>query len=178
MRAVGRLIFLIIVVVGAWLFLHRWHSTTPWAVGTGNIGGKSVGTQTHNPKPVARQSHDLLHEIAQNPTRYKDKKVTVTGRVHGTTKYASNRNMYSLYNGPDRILVIDDKKAPEMDRLRTVSGVVKVIGPSVGGLNYAYLVDVKQGVRYDEPKWGDVAHFFTDKFEDIKEGFKEETHGR
>lgn len=163
----------ILMLFGAFMFVRQWRSTTPWAVGTGNIQGNSKDLPARDSRGVGTKTKSTLAQIADNPTRFEGKRMTVTGRVRGAGKYASNRNIYNLVQGDYRILVIDDKKPPREYWTRTVSGVVKVIGPKVGGLNRAYLVDVKQGVKINPPQWSEVSRFFTEKYQKVKAGVDE-----
>ena len=157
---------LIVILIGAYFFVKGWNKVTSWGTPTGSIarqmkaGGEAAGTQATS----------LLHQIAQNPARFQGKRQRVTGRVRSATKIASNRNMYLLVEGNDRILVIDDKAAPKPYYPRTVSGVVQTIGPQIAGQNYAYLTDVKSGVKVDPPKLQDVEKFFVEKYDQVREG--------
>ena len=173
----GRIIGLILVLGMLWgaiQFVRQWNATTPPGVGSGRIAGKSQNLPARDKRPVSAKVKSQLVQITENPARFESKRATVRGRVRGAMKYASNRNMYLLVEGDNRLLVIDDKKPPREYWPRTVSGTVKVIGPPVGGLQYAYLVDVKKGVRIDPPKWTDIAHFFTDKYNKVKTSLQEE----
>ncbi|MBV9864828.1 MAG: hypothetical protein JO316_05730 [Abitibacteriaceae bacterium] len=173
MGAIGRLILVVLIALGAFYFVKKWHSVTPWGTETGKIGGASRDLPARDKRSVPQKVGSQLHEIVTNPTRFENKRATVNGRVRGASKYASNRNIYMLTDGNDRILVIDDKQPPQEYWPRAVSGTVKVIGPPIGGLQYAYIVDVKQGVKVNPPTWSEVSHFFTDKYQDVKQGAKE-----
>jgi hypothetical protein len=177
-RKIISLVALVAMLFGAYWFVKGWRSTTPWAVGTGRIQAKSEDIPERDERGVGTKTRSTLGEIAANPTRFQGKRMTVTGRVRSAGKYASNRNIYTLVSGDDRILVIDDKAPPREYWPRTVTGVVQVIGPKVGGLNRAYLVDVKQGVKVNPPKWETVSRFFTDKYNQVKSGVQEEVAQR
>ncbi|MDF2439427.1 MAG: hypothetical protein JWN98_411 [Abditibacteriota bacterium] len=168
----------ILMLIGAFLFVRQWRSTTPWAVGTGDIQGKSKDLPARDARGVGTKTKSTLAQIASDPTRFEGRRMTVTGRVRGAGKYASNRNIYTLAEGDYRILVVDDKKPPREYWTRTVSGEVKVFGPKVGGLNRAYLVDVKQGIKINPPQWSEVSHFFTEKYQRVKAGVDEELTNR
>lgn len=172
MRKLGSLIALIVMAIGAFFFVKQWHSVTPWGTETGKIGGSSRDLPTRDKRTVAAKASSQMHEIVSNPTRFENKQATITGRVRSASKYASNRNIYTLVNGDDRILVIDDKAPPLEYRLRTVKGTVKIIGPPIGGWQYAYIVSVKEGVKVNPPTWSNISHFFTDKYTAVKHGAK------
>lgn len=174
MRGIFRLIMVVLVVLVGFYFVQQWRSVTPWGVGTGRIGGVSRDLPARDRRPVTQKVGSSIKEVISNPTRFENKKVSLTGRVRGVTKYASNRNMYLLVEDEsNKILVIDDKDPPEQDWPRTVSGTVKVIGPPIGGLQYAYLVDVKQGVQFTPPKWEQIKDYFSGKYNEVKKGVKE-----
>jgi hypothetical protein len=149
------------MMLGGWVFFKAWRGTTPLAVGTGRIAGTSTDLAGRDQRGIGTKARSKLRGITDNPLRYKDKRVTVTGRVRGAGKLASNRNIYTLAEGNDRILVIDDKTRPKEYWPRTVSGVVKVVGPPVGGLNYAYIVDVKNPAKFTAPQWSEIKDYFT-----------------
>jgi hypothetical protein len=156
----------ILILIGAVFFVRGWNKVPQWGGGTGTIA-REVGQRTEG---AVNKTESVLRQIAKDPVRFKGQRRTVTGRVRSATKIASNRNMYLLVEGNDRILVIDDKAAPRPYYPRTVSGVVQTIGPNIGGLNYAYLTDVKSGVKVNPPKWDEVQGFFVDKFDRVQEG--------
>ncbi len=157
---------LIVILIGAYFFVQGWNKVTSWGTPAGSIARQMKASGD----TVGKQASSVLHQIAQNPMRFQGKRQTVTGRVRSATKIASNRNMYLLVDGDDRILVIDDKAPPKPYYPRTVSGVVQIIGPQIGGQNYAYLTDVKSGVKVDPPKLKDVEKFFVGKFDQVREG--------
>ena len=161
MKKILGLVLILLIIVGTWLFVREWNRTLPLAVGTGDIGGKSTGLASGDKRPAGQKVRSNLSRIAENPLRYENQRMKVTGRVRGAAKLASNRNIYTITDGKDRLLVIDDKAPPKEYWPRTVNGVVKVIGPPVGGLRYAYLVDVKKPARIDTPRWQDIKHYFT-----------------
>jgi hypothetical protein len=161
MRKLVTVAFLVLMAVGAWAFVKSWRSTTPLAVGTGKIAGTSSDLAARDERGLGAKTRAKFSGITDDPLRYKDQKVTVTGRVRGAAKLASNRNIYTLAEGDDRILVIDDKPAPKEAWPRTVNGVVKVVGPPVGGLRYAYVVDVREPAKFKAPQWQDIKDYFT-----------------
>lgn len=178
MGGLFRLVLVVLMVIGAYYFVQRWRSVTPLGVGTGNIGGVSTDLPARDTRSLPQKAASQIHEITTHPTRFENQHVTVTGRVRGPAKYASNRNIYTLVEDEgDKILVIDDKAPPDEYAKRTVSGTVKVIGPPVGGLQYAYLVDVKEGVKFNPPQWNEIKHFFDKQYNSFKEGVNE-TRGR
>ena len=160
----------IVLLVGAYFFVKGWNKVTTWGTGTGSIAAQKAGRGEAGGASTGSQ----LKQVSQNPARFKDKRVTVTGRVRSSTKLASNRNMYLLVEGNDRILVIDDKAPPRPYYPRTVSGIVHTFGPQAFGQNYAYLVDVKSGVKVDPPRWSEVQKFFAEKYEDVRQGVRDE----
>ncbi len=170
MRKLIGLVALIIMLFGAYWFVRGWRSTTPWAVGTGRIQGSSKDIPARDERGAGTKTRSTIGEITANPTRFEGKRMTVTGRVRSAGKYASNRNMYMLVSGDDRILVIDDKAPPREYWPRTVTGTVQTIGPKIGGINRAYLVSVREGVKINPPKWETVSRFFTEKYRDVKAG--------
>jgi hypothetical protein len=161
MRKLVSLAFLILMVIGAWAFLKSWRGVSPLGVGTGRIAGKSSDVADRDKRGLGEKARSSLTGITEDPLRYKDKRVSVTGRVRGPGKLASNRNIYTLAAGDDRLLVIDDKAPPKEYWPRTVTGVVKVVGPPIGGLQYAYIVDVKNPAKFNAPKWQDLKDYFT-----------------
>lgn len=174
MRGLFRLIMAVLVVLVGFYFVQQWRSVTPWGGGTGRIGGVSRDLPARDKQSVAPRAGQSIKAVVANPTRFENKRVSLTGRVRGATKYASNRNMYMLIEDEDnKILVIDDKAPPEEDRPRTVAGTVKVIGPPIGGLQYAYLVDVKQGVQFTPPRWDQIKDYFSGKYHEVKKGVGE-----
>ena len=161
---------MIALLVGAFFFVQGWNRVTNWGTGTGRIATEKSARGEEKSLSAGSQ----LRQIARNPTRFEGKRATVTGRVRSATKLASNRNMYLLVEGDDRILVIDDKAPPRPYYPRTVSGIVRTFGPQAFGHNYAYLVDVKSGVKVDPPRWSEVQKFFVEKYEDVRRGVREE----
>jgi hypothetical protein len=155
MRKIIGLILVVLMVVGLFGFIRQWRSTTAPAYGTGDIRGNSAE------RGVGTKMRERFRNITQTPTRYENQRVTVTGRVRGATRIASNRNVYTLTQGDYRLLVIDDGPRPREYWPRTVNGVVKLIGPPVGGLQYAYVVDVDQPAKFDAPQWNDIRQYFT-----------------
>ena len=173
MRKLGGCLMLIVFAVGAYFFYQQWRTTTPWGVGTGKIGGRSEDIPARDKRSPVAKTRSVIFQIAENPTRFTDKTVTVTGRVRGAGRLASNRNIYRLTDGEHRLLVIDDKAPPKDYALRTVKGKVKLLKPPIGNASYAYLVSVKEGAKIDELTWNEAKGFFTDKFQDIQKGVKE-----
>lgn len=161
MKKILNVAMLVLMVFGAVLFVRGWRKTSPLGVGTGEISGKSLDPRARDERPLGQKVRSKLRDITDNPLRYKDQPMTVTGRVRGAGKLASNRNIYTISEGDDRLLVIDDKKPPTEYYRRTVKGIVKVIGPPVGGLQYAYLVDVKEGVKFNPPRWSEIKDYFS-----------------
>lgn len=161
---------MIVLLIGAFFFVKSWNTVSTWGTGTGRIAREIQGKG----EAVGEQAATILHKIRQDPTRFEGKRATVTGRVRSATRLASNRNMYLLVEGDDRILVIDDKAPPRPYYPRTVTGVVQTIGPKIAGQNYAYLTDVKSGVRVDPPKLQDVQRFFAQKYDAVREGVEKE----
>lgn len=149
----------------AYFLFRQWRSTTEWGVGTGRIGGRSEPTGS---TPAARDKRSALTQVASNPEKWAGKRVTVSGRVRGNTRYASNRNLYRLTDGKSTLLIVDDKAPAKEYSLRSVTGVVKVVSPPVGN-SYAYIVSVKGDPQIDL-KWQDVQKFFAEKIVDIKKG--------
>lgn len=175
MRKLGGCLVLIVFAVGAYFMWQQWRSVTPWGVGTGQIAGRSEDIPARDKRSPVVKARSTLVQIVDNPTRFTEKTVTVTGRVRGAGRMASNRNIYRLSDGEHRLLVIDDKSLPKDYALRTVTGKVKLIKPPLGTASYAYLVSVKEGARFDEPDWNELKNWFGDTFEDIKQGVKETT---
>lgn len=165
----GCLTVIAMIFGGVW-FVRQWNGVTPWGASTGSIGRNRSGEPT-----TAQKTKSTLQQIAENPTRFKGQRQTVKGRVRNATKIASNRNLYLLVDGDARVLVIDDKAAPQNYYPRSATGVVQVIGPPIGGLNYAYVTDVKSGVKVNPPRWQDVARFFTEKYDKVKTGIDQAT---
>ena len=83
------------------------------------------------------------------------------GRVRGPGRLSSNRNIYMLTDEGESILIIDDGPAPTEYQLRGVTGVVKVIGPAIGNLRRAYIVNLRQGAKFVAPTWSDIKNYFT-----------------
>lgn len=176
MKAIGRLIMFVVVVVIAVYFFLNYRSTTPWAVGTGRIGGENAGVESTAVKSGSgNSSASPIVAVASDPAKWDGKTVTLHGRPYGTTKYASNRNIYTMVDGDSRVLVIADGEPPQTQQEHTVTGVVKTIG--VGSLRKPYVVSVKGGAKVDPPDWKAVGHFFTDKYDEIKKNGKEAVSG-
>lgn len=179
MRAIGRLILLVVVVIVGIFFVGKWRSTTPLGYGTGNYAGNSA--QAKSDDDLNTKTRSRFSEIVNNPESHANKRITLTGRVYGTSKYASNRNIYSLTaldNSDVRVLVIDDKTPPQDYNTRTVSGTLKLIGPKVGGHQNAYLVDVKDPIRFTPPQFAQVKQFFSQKYRQVASGVQEEIHNQ
>jgi hypothetical protein len=160
MRKITGLILGVLMVVGLVGFVRQWRYTTAPAYGTGDIAGNSADRAARDSRGIGTKMRERFRNITQNPLRYQDQRVTVTGRVRGATKLASNRNIYTLTQGDYRLLVIDDKAPPREYWPRTVNGTVKVIGPPVGGLQYAYVTDVREPAKFNAPRWQDIKHYF------------------
>lgn len=154
---------LILMVIGGVWFARRWNHFPDQGESTGLIARRHDA----NAKDTEAKTRSSLQQIADEPTRFKGQTKSITGRVRDASKIASNRNMYTLVDGESRILVIDDKAAPKPYYPRTVTGVVQTIGPPIGGLNYAYLTDVKSGVKVNPPSWDEVKVFFTTKYDAV-----------
>jgi len=165
MRKLGGCFTLIVFLAVAYFLVQQWRATSPLGIGTGSIAGGGSGK-----KQPARST---LVQIVENPTRFTNRKLTVTGRVRGAGRLASNRNIYRLIEGDYKLLVIDDKAPPKDYALRTVSGQVKLIKPPIGNTSYAYLVSVKEGVKFPEPSWKEASGWFTGKYFDAKNAVKE-----
>ena len=173
----------ILMLIAALFFVRGWNSVTSWGSGTGNINRElasrgepsaSGGTSAPGVATAAGQKIDsTLRQIADNPLKFKGQKKTVRGRVRASTKIASNRNLYLVVEGDSRVLVIDDKAPPRMYYPRSATGVVQTVA-GFGGKQYAYVTDVKSGVKVNPPKWQDIAKFFTTKYDDVKSGVREE----
>lgn len=161
---------MIVLLVGAYFFVRGWNKVTTWGTGTGSIASQKAARGEAEGAPTGSQ----LRQVSQNPTRFNGKRATVTGRVRSSTKLASNRNMYLLVEGQDRILVIDDKAPPKPYYPRTVSGIVHTVGPQALRQNYAYIVDVKSGVKVDPPRWSEIQKFFVEKYDAARKGVREE----
>jgi len=173
----------IVFVVLAYLFFLSWRGTRSWGTGTGNIGGRSSSVERGNggnksgapakgstPSTGARTA---LSQISANPEKWRGKRVVVSGRVRGNTRYASNRNLYRLTDGTSSLLIVDDKAPPKEYSLRSIGGVVKVVKPPLGK-GYAYIVNVKGDPKIDL-KWQDVKGFFGGALGEIKKGVHEAT---
>lgn len=164
-------ILFLIFLVGAYLFIKKWKTLPPMGVGTGKIsqaggGGTSSSSQ-------ATSANSKIRQISDNPRQWEGKQVSLSGRVRGNTKYASNRNMYKITDGKYYLVVVDDKTAPIEYANRYVSGVVKVVKPPMGE-GYAYIVSVKGNPNINL-KWTDVSSFFSDKYKDVKKGINDAT---
>ena len=147
---------LIAMVIGGIVFARQWNHFPDQGESTGLIAKRHDA----NAPGAEEKTRSTLEQIAAEPTRFKGQTKTVTGRVRDSSKIASNRNMYTLIDGESRILVIDDKAAPKPYYPRTVKGVVQTIGPPIGGLNYAYMTDVKSGVKVNPPSWDESESVF------------------
>ena len=162
-------ILMLVFLVGAYFFIKQWSTTTPWGAGTGQIAKRNGSTAAST--PATKKS--LIKEISQSPQKFEGKRVNISGRVRGNSKYASNRNMYRLTDGQYSLLVIDDKSAPIEYSLRAVAGTVKVVKPPLGN-GYAYVVNVKGNPNIDL-KWQDVSRFFGEKYGAVKTEVKRAT---
>jgi hypothetical protein len=155
-------------VILAYVFFVMWRGASPLGVGTGSIGGHSSARpeagSTPDAKPASKGS--AISQIASNPQKWKGRRVTVTGRVRGNTRYASNRNLYRLTDGESSLLIVDDKTPPKELAQRSVKGIVKVLKPPVGE-GYAYIVSAKGDPKIDL-SWNDAKGFFTEEFQKIK----------
>ena len=155
-------------VILAYVFFLMWRGTSSLGTGTGSIGGRSgarteVGS-TPSAEPDGKGS--AISQIASDPQKWQGKRVTVSGRVRGNTRYASNRNLYRLTDGESSLLIVDDKTPPkELDK-RSVKGIVKVVKPPVGE-GYAYIVSAKGDPKI-ELSWNDAKGFFSEELEKIK----------
>lgn len=158
-------VLLLVFLVGAYFFIKKWKGTVSWGVGTGKIA--------HHNTDAGAVKNSLIRDISENPGKYNGKQVSLTGRVRGPGKYASNRNLYKLTDGKYSLLVVDDKSAPIEYANRSVSGVVKEVKPPIGS-GYAYIVSVKGNPNIDL-KWTDVAKFFTTKYDAVKKGVHDAT---
>jgi hypothetical protein len=156
-------ILLLLFLVGAYFFVQSWKGTAPWGVGTGKLAARSGGSGSAS-TPASKTS--LIRQISDNPQKFVGKRVTVSGRVRGNSKYASNRNTYRITDGQYSLLVVDDKSAPKEYWPRTVSGTVKVVKPPLGK-GYAYIVSVKGNPNINL-KWQDVSSFFGEKYNAVK----------
>jgi len=161
MRKIIPLIFLILIALGAWTFFKAWRGTTPMGAGTGRIAGKETDLAGRDSRGLGAKTRSKLRGITDDPLRYQNQRISISGRVRGPGKLAANRNIYTLSDGNDRILVIDDKAPPKEYWPRTVNGVVKVVGPPIGGLRHAYLVDVREPAKFTAPKWQDIKNYFS-----------------
>jgi len=167
----------------AYIFFLMWRGTNPLGVGTGNIGGRSSSVErgsgsgkSSTPSKGSTPSagaRTALSQISANPQKWEGKRVMVSGRVRGNTRYATNRNLYRLTDGNSSLLIVDDKTPPKEYSLRGVAGVVKVVNPPVGK-GYAYIVNVKGDPKIDL-KWQDVKGFFSGAVGEIKKGVHEAT---
>jgi hypothetical protein len=162
-------VLLLVILVGAYFFVQSWKATASWGVGTGKIAGRSTGGPS---TPTGKNS--LIKQIAENPQKFAGKHVSISGRVRGSSKYASNRNLYRLTDGQYSLLVLDDKETPIEYAQRWVAGTVKVVKPPLGK-SYAYVVSVKRNPDIDL-KWTDVKTFFGEKYNVVKKGVKTATH--
>jgi hypothetical protein len=157
-------ILLLLFLVGVYFFVRSWKGTASWGVGTGKLA-RRAGAPPEDTGTAATKT-SLIRQISDNPQQYVGKRVTVSGRVRGNVKYASNRNTYRLTDGQYSLLIVDDKATPKEYWPRTVSGTVKVVKPPFGK-GYAYIVSVKGNPNINL-KWQDVASFFSEKYRDVK----------
>jgi hypothetical protein len=152
----------------AYVFFVMWRGASPLGVGTGNIGGRTSARpeagSTPGAKPASKGS--AISQIAANPQKWKGKRVTISGRVRGNTRYASNRNLYRLTDGKSSLLVVDDQKPPKEYTLRSVKGIVKVVKPPVGE-GYAYIVSAKGDPKIDL-SWDEAKDSLNEEFQKIK----------
>jgi hypothetical protein len=166
-KAFGCLMVICFVIL-AYVFFVMWRGASPLGVGTGSIGGRSSARpeagSTPGTKPGGKDS--AISQISSDPQKWKGMRVTVSGRVRGNTRYASNRNLYRLTDGKSSLLVVDDKTPPEELAQRSVKGIVKVVKPPVGE-GYAYIVSAKGDPKI-ELSWKDAQGFFSDEFQKIK----------
>ena len=169
-KAFGCLMVICFLIL-AYVFFIRWRNTSSLGTGTGSISGRVSSLLGKGSTPEAKQgaksSSSTLAQVAANPQNWKGKRVTVSGRVRGNTRYASNRNLYRLTDGKSSLLVVDDQAAPKEYALRNVKGIVKVLKPPMGE-GYAYIVSAKGDPKI-ELTWNDAKGFFNDKFQDIKD---------
>ena len=155
-------------VILAYVFFVMWRGASPLGVGTGSISERRSARPGTGSTPSAKTAGkgSAVSQISSDPQKWKGKRVTVSGRVRGNTRYASNRNLYRLTDGKSSLLVLDDKTPPKELALRSVRGIVKVVKPPVGE-GYAYIVSVKGDPKIDLT-WKDAQHFFADKFQELK----------
>jgi hypothetical protein len=172
MRKFGGCLTLIVFLIGAYFFVQLWRSTMPRGIGTGLIRASSDDLPKRDKRTAATRGRLALIQVVENPGRFADKTVSVTGRVRGAGRLASNRNIYRLTDGQYRLIVIDDKAPPKEFELRTVSGKVKLLKPPLGNASYAYLVSVKEGVKFDELAWNEAKGWFTGTYKDVKKNVK------
>ncbi len=150
----------------AYVFFLAWRNTNSMGVGTGSISGRSGSTNSGARSTPAASKGSALTQISANPQKWNGKRVTVSGRVRGNTRYASNRNLYRLTDGKSSLLIMDDKAPTTEYSMRSVSGIVKVVKPPIGN-GYAYIVSVKGDPKIDL-KWQDVKGFFGEALGEIK----------
>ena len=172
-KAFGCLTMMVFLVL-AYFFFLAWRGTGSLGVGSGNIGGQSSSTNSGARSiPASGGKGSALSQISSSPQKWSGKRVTVSGRVRGNTRYATNRNLYRLTDGKSSLLIVDDTTPPKEYALRTISGTVKVVNPPVGK-GYAYIVSVKGDPKIDL-KWQDVKGFFGGALDEIKKNVHEAT---
>lgn len=169
-KAVGCLIVIGFVIL-AYVFFVLWRRTPSLGTSTGSIGQRSSALPTRNGSTPGAKSHasggtTKISQISSHPQQWKGKRVSVSGRVRGNTRYASNRNLYRLTDGDSSLLVVDDQKPPTELALRSVKGIVKVLKPPVGE-GYAYIVSAKGDPKI-ELNWKDAQQFFSHEFQKVK----------
>lgn len=168
-KAFGCLMMIVFLIL-AYFFFQSWRGIKSWGVGTGNISGPSSSAPS---TPGATNKRSALSQVAASPQKWNGKRVTVSGRVRGNTRYASNRNLYRLTDGKSTLLVVDDKAPAKEYSLRSVKGIVKVVKPPVGN-GYAYIVSVKGDPKIDL-KWDQVKGVVGGAIGEIKKGVHEAT---
>jgi len=166
MRKTFGCLMMIVFLALAYLFFLAWRNTGSLGVGTGSIGGSSSYNNGARSTPASGGKGSALSQISASPQKWNGKRVTVSGRVRGNTRYATNRNLYRLTDGKSTLLIVDDTTPPKEYALRTISGTVKVVNPPIGN-GYAYIVSVKGDPKIDL-KWQDVKGFFGEAFDEIK----------
>ena len=160
----------------ACVFFLSWRGMQPLGVETGNISERSssdTGSTRSTPAASKPNKGSALSQVAANPQKWNGKRVTVSGRVRGNTRYATNRNLYRLTDGTSTMLIVDDKPPAKELSMRTVTGTVKVVKPPIGD-GYAYIVSVKGDPKIDL-KWDEVKGFFEEALGEIKKGVHEAT---
>ena len=167
MRKVFGCLMTIGFLVLMYVFFLAWRGTRPAGVGTGNIGGRSSSATGARSTPATPKG-SALSQIASNPRKWNGKRVTISGRVRGNARYATNRNLYRLIDGKSTLLIVDDQTPPKEYSLRSVSGTVRVVKPPIGK-GYAYVVSVKGDPKIDL-KWPEVKGFFSAAASEMKKG--------